>query len=189
MLKNSRLPLVASFSLSLAACASSGDNSPNAQTGASGPGGTAGAAASPASGAGGTATMEPGVAGTGTGAGGTGGAAQPISGGTGGAAGSMGPGVGGSAGAAVNPELEALLLEGVGDIVRPPPYEYGPYSQERDDVPHGTVKEFTYNDDTFFPDAPPRGVKVFEPAQYEAGKVARSRGTAVPRSAPAAMAC
>lgn len=101
---------------------------------------------------------------------GAGGAAQPTSGGTGGAAGSMEPGTGGSAGAAVNPELEALLLEGVGDFVRPPPYEYGPYSQRRDDVPHGTVKEFTYEDDTFWPDAPPRGVKVFEPAQYEAGQ-------------------
>jgi enterochelin esterase family protein len=82
----------------------------------------------------------------------------------------MGPDTGGSAGAAVNPELEALLLEGVGDIVLPPPYEYGPYSRKRDDVPHGTIKEFTYTDDTFWPDAPPRGVKVFEPAQYEAGK-------------------
>jgi enterochelin esterase family protein len=75
----------------------------------------------------------------------------------------------GGAGAAANPELEGLLREGVGDIVLPPPYEYGPYSRRRDDVPHGTVKEFTYVDDTFWPDAPPRGVKVFEPAQYEAG--------------------
>jgi enterochelin esterase-like enzyme len=82
----------------------------------------------------------------------------------------MEPGMGGSAGAAVDPELEALLREGIGDFVRPPPYEYGPYSQRRDDVPHGTVKQFTYTDDTFWPDAPPRGVKVFEPAQYEAGK-------------------
>jgi enterochelin esterase family protein len=76
----------------------------------------------------------------------------------------------GAGGAAVNPELDALLREGVGDIVRPPPYEYGPYSKKRDDVPHGTVKQFTYQDDTFWPNAPARGIKVFEPAQYEAGK-------------------
>lgn len=79
-------------------------------------------------------------------------------------------GGGGAGGAAVNPELDDLLREGVGDIVRPPPYEYGPYSKKRDDVPHGTVKQFTYKDDTFWPNAPARGVKVFEPAQYEAGK-------------------
>jgi enterochelin esterase family protein len=86
--------------------------------------------------------------------------------------GGAGTGVGGVGvgGAAVNPELEALLREGVGDIVRPPPYEYGPYSKRRDDVPHGTLKQFTYKDDTFWPNAPARGIKVFEPAQYEAGK-------------------
>jgi enterochelin esterase-like enzyme len=66
--------------------------------------------------------------------------------------------------------LEALLREGIGDIVRPPPYQYGPYSQRRNDVPHGTVKQFSYKDDTFWPNAPARGIKVFEPAQYEAGE-------------------
>jgi enterochelin esterase family protein len=113
-----------------------------------------------------------------TGAGGAGGAAQPGSAGTGAGTDSMGAGTGGggggasagTGGAAVNPELEALLREGIGDIVRPPPYEYSPYSKKRDDVPHGTVKQFTYKDDTFWPDAPARGIKVFEPAQYEAGK-------------------
>jgi enterochelin esterase family protein len=32
------------------------------------------------------------------------------------------------------------------------------------------VQQFTYNDDEFYPEAPPRGVKVFEPAQYETGQ-------------------
>jgi enterochelin esterase-like enzyme len=162
-----RLALVASFCLPLAACASDGDNS-NPQTVAPGTSGTAGVAATTPSGGGGTTTIEPAVGGMG--AGGAGGAAQPTSGGTGGTTDSMGGTGGGAGGGAVDPELEALLREGVGDIVRPPPYEYGPYSQRRDDVPHGTVKQFTYTDDTFWPDAPPRGVKVFEPAQYEAGK-------------------
>jgi enterochelin esterase-like enzyme len=126
-----------------------------ASTGAPGGGGTGGAA-------------QPTSGGTGAGDAG-GGAAQPTSGGTGGAADSTGAGMGGSGGAAVNPDLEALLREGIGDVVRPPPYEYGPYSQRRD-VPHGTVKQFTYKDDTFWPNAPARGIKVFEPAQYEAGK-------------------
>jgi len=92
-------------------------------------------------------------------------------------AGAGGAAVGGAAaggaaagGAAANPELETLLREGVGDIVRPPPYEYGPYSKKRDNVPHGTVKQFTYKDETFWPNAPARGIKVFEPAQYDAGK-------------------
>lgn len=104
----------------------------------------------------------------------SGGAAPLVSGGTGGATTDVGSaGTGGAGGAAIDPaELEALLLEGVGDIVRPPPYEYGPYSQRRDDVPHGTVTEFTYDDDEFYPEAPPRGIKVFEPAQYEAGEEA-----------------
>ena len=78
-------------------------------------------------------------------------------------------GVGGSGGTG-NPDLDDLLLEGVGDIERPPPYEYGPYAQRRDDVPHGTVHEFTYEEDTFYPEAGPRGIKVFEPAQYEEGE-------------------
>lgn len=109
----------------------------------------------------------------GTGAGGAGGAAQPTGGGMGGTTGSTAGGTGGSggsAGAAVNPDLEALLREGIGDVVRPPPYQYAPYSQRRNDVPHGTVKQFSYKDDTFWPNAPARGIKVFEPAQYEAGK-------------------
>lgn len=70
----------------------------------------------------------------------------------------------------VDPDLEALLLEGVGDVERPPPYEYGPYAQRRDDVPHGTVEQFTFEEDEFYPDHPPRGIKVFEPAQYEEGE-------------------
>jgi enterochelin esterase-like enzyme len=169
--------VVASFSLCLAACA--GDDSPSSQTVAPGSSGTAGVAPIPASGGGGTTSNEPVVAGMGTGAGGAGGAAQPANGGAGGGAGSMaaGGGAGGAAaggaaagGPAVNPELDAVLREGIGDIVRPPPYEYGPYSKKRDDVPHGTVKQFTYKDDTFWPNAPARGIKVFEPAQYEAGK-------------------
>lgn len=171
--------VVASFSLCLAACA--GDDSPSSQTVAPGSSGTAGAAPIPASGGGGTTSNEPVVAGMGTGAGGAGGAAQPANGGAGGGAGSMAAGGAGGAGGAaaggaaaggpaVNPELDAVLREGIGDIVRPPPYEYGPYSKKRDDVPHGTVKQFTYKDDTFWPNAPARGVKVFEPAQYEAGK-------------------
>ncbi|HYJ08091.1 MAG TPA: alpha/beta hydrolase-fold protein [Polyangiaceae bacterium] len=90
---------------------------------------------------------------------------------TGGAAGSMGAGMGGGgAGGAVNPELDDLLREGIGDVVRPAPYTYGPYSQKRDDVPHGTVTEFTYEEDTFYPEAGPRGIKVFEPAQYVEGQ-------------------
>jgi enterochelin esterase-like enzyme len=145
---------------------------------APGASGTSGAASTPSSGGGGTTNGEPGVAGMAIGAGGAGGAAQPGSAGTGAGTDSMGAGTGGggggasagTGGAAVNPELEALLREGIGDIVRPPPYEYGPYSKKRDDVPHGTVKQFTYKDDTFWPDAPARGIKVFEPAQYEAGK-------------------
>lgn len=121
-----------------------------------------------------------GTGGSGTGGSGTGGNADATGGsGTGGSAGTTGGGgrggaggqaAGGMAGAAANPELDALLREGVGDIVRPPPYQYGPYSQKRDNVPHGTVKQFTYKDDTFWPAAPARGIKVFEPAQYEAGK-------------------
>src|SRR5690606_21787336 len=72
--------------------------------------------------------------------------------------------------ATVDPDLETLLLEGVGDIEKPPPYAYGPYSQGRDDVPHGTVEQFTFEEDEFYPDHPPRGIKVFEPAQYEEGE-------------------
>ena len=175
-----RLPLVAAISLSLAACA-------NSQTGAPGSGGTGGATDTPPGGGGGTTTIQPGTGGMATGTGGmatstggmatsTGGMATSTGGmatGTGGmatGAGGMATGAGGAGGAAVNPELDALLREGVGDIVRPPPYQYGPYSQKRDNVPHGTVKQFTYKDDTFWPDAPARGIKVFEPAQYEAGK-------------------
>jgi enterochelin esterase family protein len=90
---------------------------------------------------------------------------------TGGAAGSMGAGMGGGgSGGAVNPELDALLREGIGDVVRPAPYTYGPYSQRRNDVPHGTVKEFTYEEDTFYPQSPARGIKVYEPAGYEQGE-------------------
>jgi enterochelin esterase-like enzyme len=165
--------VVASFSLSLVACASDADNSASSQT-VAGSSGTAGAAGTPSSGGGGTTTTEPAVAGTGTGAGaGAGGAAQPTTAGTGGTTGSLGGSGGagaGAGGAVANPELEALLREGIGDIVLPPPYEYGPYSKKRDDVPHGTVKQFTYKDETFWPNAPARGIKVFEPAQYEAGK-------------------
>jgi enterochelin esterase-like enzyme len=128
--------------------------------------------------AGGTTSIGLSGGGTGTSSSGAGadGGAQPNSGGTGGTTDSMGAGTGGvassggSAGAAVNPDLEALLREGIGDVVRPPPYEYGPHSKKRDDVPHGTVKQFSYKDDTFWPNAPARGIKVFEPAQYEAGK-------------------
>jgi hypothetical protein len=115
------------------------------------------------------------------GEGGAEGATAPVGGLAGGVPDSMEPNPGGETnpmqpdegdegGAAADPELEALLLEGVGDVVRPPPYQYGPYSQRRDDVPHGTVQQFTYNDDEFYPEAPPRGVKVFEPAQYETGQ-------------------
>ncbi len=93
--------------------------------------------------------------------------------GMGGTTGSMDSGMGGSGGStAVDPDLEALLLEGVGDHVRPPPYEYSPYAQRRDDVPHGTVKEFTFDEDEFYPDSPPRGIKVYEPAQYQEGEEA-----------------
>jgi enterochelin esterase-like enzyme len=161
--------LVACFALGLSACGSDGDNSTQPQTVAPGSSGKAGAADPPSSGGGGTTAVEPGVGGMGTGVGGAGGAAQANSAGTGGSTDAVGGG-GGAGGAAVNPDLEALLRQGVGDVVRPPPYEYGPYSQKRDDVPHGTVKEFTYKDDTFWPNAPARGIKVFEPAQYEAGK-------------------
>lgn len=175
---------VASLSVGLAACASAGEDAPNPRTAAAGSSGTGGAAATPSGGGGGT-TIQPGGAGMGSGGGGVAGAAQPTSGGAGGGTDSMGAGSGGggpaggvggtgaqagAGGAGVNPELEDLLREGVGDIVRPPPYEYGPYSKKRDDVPHGTVKQFTYKDDTFWPSAPARGIKVFEPAQYEAGK-------------------
>lgn len=73
---------------------------------------------------------------------------------------------------AVDPALEALLLEGVGDIEKPPPYEYSPYAQRRDDVPHGTVQEFTFDEDAFYPDSPARGIKVYEPAQFEEGEEA-----------------
>lgn len=169
-----RLPLLA-FSLSLAACASDGDNSSSSQAGGPGSSGTAGATALPSSGAAGTTLIEPGIGGTGTGAGGAGGAAQPVNGGTGGGTDSMGAGTGGGAGtgtggAAVNPDLEALLREGVGDIVRPAPYEYGPYAKKRDDVPHGTLKEFTYEESQFYPQSPARGIKVYEPAGYKQGE-------------------
>jgi enterochelin esterase-like enzyme len=125
-----------------------------------------------------------GSAGTNAGSGGSGGGAGNGSlggsaGANAGSAGSAGAGgssaeagssgVGGSGGTG-NPDLDDLLLEGVGDIDRPPPYEYGPYAQRRDDVPHGTVHEFTYEEDTFYPEAGPRGIKVFEPAQYEVGE-------------------
>jgi enterochelin esterase family protein len=65
--------------------------------------------------------------------------------------------------------LDALLREGIGDFVRPAPYNYGPYAQKRD-VPHGTVKEFTYDESQFYPESPPRGIKVYEPAQYKQGE-------------------
>lgn len=166
--------LVASFCLCPAACASAADDSPRAQMVVPGSSGAGGAAAIPASDGAGTTNLEPGVAGMKTG--GAGGAAQPAAGGAGGGAGPLETGMGGGAGdvaiggAAPNPDLDALLREGIGDVVRPPPYQYGPYSKKRDDVPHGTVKQFTYKDETFWPNAPARGVKVFEPAQYEAGK-------------------
>lgn len=176
-ISRSRLPLFA-FSLSLAACASDGDNSSSSQAGGPGSSSTAGATSIPASGAAGTTPIEPGVGGTGIGTGGAGGAAQPVSGGTGGGGAgggtdSMGAGTGGGAGAggaAVNPDLDALLREGVGDVVRPPPYQYGPYSKKRDDVPHGTLKEFTYDESQFYPQSPARGIKVYEPPGYEQGE-------------------
>jgi enterochelin esterase-like enzyme len=174
-ISRSRLPLFA-FSLSLAACASDGDNSSSSQAGGPGSSSTAGATSIPASGAAGTTPIEPGVGGTGIGAGGAGGAALPVSGGTGGGGAgggtdSMGAGTGGGAGGtAVNPDLEALLREGVGDIVRPSPYEYGPYAKKRDDVPHGTLKEFTYDESQFYPQSPARGIKVYEPPGYKQGE-------------------
>jgi enterochelin esterase-like enzyme len=172
--------VLASCSLGLTSCASDADNSPSSPSASAGSSGAGGAAAVPSSGGGDTGPSEPGVVGAGTSAGGGGGGAPPTSGGTGGTpsamAGGGGGGLGGNGssggtgGAAVGPELDALLREGIGDTVRPPPYEYGPYSKKRDDVPHGTVKQFSYQDETFWPDAPARGVKVFEPAQYAAGK-------------------
>ena len=36
-------------------------------------------------------------------------------------------------------------------------------------MPHGTVEQFTFDDNEFYPEAPPRGIKVFEPAQYQEG--------------------
>lgn|GEM_PF-1816029 len=174
--------VVAAFALCLAACGPAGDGAPSSPIVAPGASGTAGAAAIPSSGGAGTSTLEPGVAGTGNAAAASGGASRPTNGGAGGGMDATGAGAGGAAvggaaaggaaagGAAANPELETLLREGVGDIVRPPPYEYGPYSKKRDNVPHGTVKQFTYKDETFWPNAPARGIKVFEPAQYDAGK-------------------
>lgn len=91
------------------------------------------------------------------------------SGGTGGASATGGvPGAGGEP--AENPDLEAFLLEGVGDIERPGPYEYGAYAMGRDDVPHGTVREFDFQETEFYPTHPTRGIKVYEPAQYEEGQ-------------------
>ncbi len=85
----------------------------------------------------------------------------------------MDAGMGGSGGGTnVCPDLEDMLHEGVGDIEKPAPYEYSTYAQRRDDVPHGTVKEFTFDEDEFYPNSPPRGIKVYEPAQYEEGEEA-----------------
>jgi enterochelin esterase family protein len=81
----------------------------------------------------------------------------------------MDPSPGGTGGDAVDPELEGLLLEGVGDIERPPPYDYGPYAERRD-VPHGTVQEFTFEESEFYPESPARGIKVYQPAQHEVGQ-------------------
>ena len=118
---------------------------PEAGTGAMGPTGTGG--------------MEAGTGGAGIGGMGTGGGGMGS--GTGGA--------GGAGGACASPALDALLREGIGDFVRPAPYNYGPYAQKRD-VPHGTVKEFTYDESQFYPQSPPRGIKVYEPAQYKQGE-------------------
>ena len=174
-----RLSLLASLSMSLAACASDKDNPTSPEPTAPVPGGTAGVAGSAPSNVGGSATSEPGVAGVGTGTGAAGSAAQPTDAGTGGSMDSTGAGgtaggggssgSSGSSGTAVDPDLEALLREGIGDIVRPAPYNYGPYAQKRD-VPHGTLKEFTYEETKFYPQSPPRGIKVYEPAQYKQGE-------------------
>jgi hypothetical protein len=51
------------------------------------------------------------------------------------------------------------LLEGVGDIEKPGPYNYGPYA-DRKDVPHGTVQEFRLDENTFYP-GHPRTIKVY----------------------------
>ena len=81
----------------------------------------------------------------------------------------MGAGTGSAGAACASPALDASLREGIGDFVRPAPYNYGPYAQKRD-VPHGTVKEFTYDESQFYPESPPRGIKVYEPAQYKQGE-------------------
>jgi enterochelin esterase family protein len=83
--------------------------------------------------------------------------------------GGMGAGTGGAGAACASSALDALLREGIGDFVRPAPYNYGPYAQKRD-VPHGTVKQFTYEETQFYPQSPPRGIKVYEPAQYKQGE-------------------
>jgi enterochelin esterase-like enzyme len=130
---------------------------------AAGSGGAPGTGGAPEPGTGG---LEAGTGGAGTGGIGAG------TGGVGTGTGGVGTGGGGTSGAGAacaNPALDALLHEGIGDFVRPAPYNYGPYAQKRD-VPHGTVKEFTYDEDQFYPQSPPRGIKVYEPAQYKQGE-------------------
>jgi enterochelin esterase-like enzyme len=175
------LPLVASFSLSLAACSSDGDSSTSKQTvppvdvttsgsggasaGSGGAPGTGGAPEPSTGGMGTTATggMEAGTGGTGTGG------LGPGPGGMEAGGGGMGTGTGAAGAACSGAALDTLLHEGIGDFVRPAPYNYGPYAQKRD-VPHGTVKEFMYEETTFYPQSPPRGIKVYEPAQYKQGE-------------------
>jgi enterochelin esterase family protein len=82
-------------------------------------------------------------------------------------------GMGGSGGGTViDPDLEDLLQEGVGDIERPGPYNYSPYADTpASGVPRGTLEEFDFDEDEFYP-GHPRTIRVYEPAQFEEGQEA-----------------